>query len=287
MFRAGPPSGGAVPARLWVSGTGRLAFDEASDSARDPALRAYMMDMLRPYGLPLAEEELTSGQSYGEMAGALLAAEVAAESPVDLLVFAFATPDVAPWRATASYLSNLCPGRPFAFAVCDQGVTAPFTALRLILEYARTGGCQRALLVIAEQAAMPYQPTVPVTTPGKHAVVTLVCDQSGQGGRLESVRLHPGVTQPEAGRLLADAIADLSAGHDVIAVVGASLSVLSASLPGQVVSAPPEQPCTGVWWEVASAMPGWAAHPARVLLADYDPLLGNLCMAVIEVPGGR
>lgn len=61
-----------------------------------------------------------------------------------------------------------------------------------------------------------------------------------------------------------------------------------AEMPGQVVIAPAGQPCTGVWWEVAGGPPAWSAQVAgRVLLADYDPLLGHLCMATIEVPGGR
>jgi len=247
--------------------------------------------MLRPYGLPLAEDGLTQGQSYGEMAGALIAEDVAADGPVDLLVFAFAVPDVAPWRATACHLSHLCPGQPFAFAVCDQGVTAPFTALRLIREYTSSAGCRRALLVVAEQAAMPYQPAVPAATPARHTVVTLLCDQSGPG-RLETVRLHASVAPAEAGRLLASTVADLPAANDLTTVVGASLAAgtLSAGLPGQVIVASAEQPCTGVWWEVAGRLPAWAAPAGRgrrILLADYDPLLGHLCLAAIEIPGQR
>lgn len=38
-----------------------------------------------------------------------------------------------------------------AFAVCDQGAAAAFTGLRLATEYARTGGCRRA--VLAEELA--------------------------------------------------------------------------------------------------------------------------------------
>jgi hypothetical protein len=294
VFRAGAPARGRSAAPLGVSGAWRRAFAGASDSARDPALRAYLADMLRPYGLALSEEVLTQGQSYGEMAGALLAEEIAAEEPVDLLVLAFAVPDVAPWRATASYLSHLCPGQPFAFAVCDQGVTAPFTALRLIREYAGTGGCRRALLVVAEQAAMPYRQAGPAATPGRHAVVALLCDQSGHSGqvRLEEVRLHASVSRSQACRLLAGAAADQRDGVGLTSVVGTGLAdaALAAGLPGTVVIAPPEQPSTGVWWEVAAGLPQWTARDARgarVLLADYDPELGQLGLAVIEIPGER
>lgn len=298
MFRAAAPARGAARASLRVSGAWRREFDAASESAGDPALRAYVADMLRPHGMPLAEEGLAAGQSYGEMAGALLAGEVAADGPVDLLVFAFAVPDVTPWRATASYLSHLCPGQPFAFAVCDCGVTAPFTALRLILDYASTGGCRRALLVVAEQAGMPYRPAVPAATPARHAVVALMCDQSGPGG-VAAVRLQASVARSEAGGLLAGAVADLSAGYEVTTVIGAGLAgdIRRDGLPGQVVIAPPGQPCTGVWWEVAGRLREWGANGgraagavpgargSRVLLADYDASLGRLCLATIEIPG--
>ena len=242
--------------------------------------------MLRPYGLDLAEDRLTEGQSYGEMAGALLAQEMAAQDPVDLLVFAFAVPDVAPWRATACYLSHLCPGQPFAFAVCDQGVVAPFTALRLIREYASTGGCRRALLVVAEQAAMPYRQagTAPAATPASHAVVALLFDQGGRpprfvSGHLERVRLHASVTESQACRLVRDAVADMPGMATTVVGTGLAGAELTAGLPGRVVVAPPGQPSTGVWWELAAGLPG------PVLLADYDPGLGHLGLAVIEIPG--
>jgi hypothetical protein len=275
-----------------MSGAWRRTFGSASDSARDPALRAYVTDMLRPYGLDLAEDRLTEGQSYGGMAAALLARELAGEEPVDLLVLAFAVPDVAPWRATANYLSHLCPGQPFAFAVCDQGVVAPFTALRLIREYASTGDCRRALLVVAEQAAMPYQQAgaAPAATPARHAVVALLFDQGGQRGRspcpvsghLEQVRLHAGVTESQACGLVAEAAADLP--RMLTSVIGTGLAhadLPAAGLPGRVIVAPPEQPSTGVWWELAAGLP----EPGPVLLADYDPGLGHLGLAVIEIPG--
>ena len=296
MYRAAAPGRGAAAAGLGLSGAWRRAFGTASDSARDPALRAYVADMVRPHGLDLAADTLTEGQSYGEMAGTLLAedmlagdrlaGDMEADRPVDLLAFAFAVPDVTPWRATACYLSHLCPGQPFAFAVCDQGVIAPFTALRLIREYAAAGGCERALLVVAEQAVMPFrldQRAAPVAMPARHAVVALRWDQRPGPGRLEQVRLHAGVTRSQACRLLAETAADRRDSAGLTTVVGTGLAgdAVAAGLPGRVVVAPPQQPSTGVWWEVAAGLAG------MVVLADYDPVLGHLGLAVIDIPGGR
>src|SRR2546429_4526707 len=74
------------------------------------------------------------------MAETVMGMAIAPDDAVDLVVLAYAIPDITPGRATAAYLSHICPGNRLAFAVCDQGVAAAFTGLRLIREYARTGG---------------------------------------------------------------------------------------------------------------------------------------------------
>jgi hypothetical protein len=264
-------------------------FDEQADSARDPAYRTYLADMVRPYGLSLREEALSEGRggSYGDMAGALLAQAVPADQPVDLLVVAFAVPDVMPWRCTASHLSHRCPGNPMAFAVCDCGTAAGFIGLRLIRAHAVGTNPPRALLVVLEQAAVHHELAVPAATPARHAAVALRCDQAGSG-LVDSVRLRTGITRSEVGRLLAAGLAELSASRgDVTVIAGAGLAeaVPSLALPvaGEVVVVPAGQPCTGVWWEVAGRLPGWAAHGRRVLVADYDPLPGSFCLAAIDV----
>ena len=55
------------------------------------------------------------------MAEAVIARAVLPGEDVDLLVLAYAIPDITPGRATATYLSHICPGNPLAFAICDQG----------------------------------------------------------------------------------------------------------------------------------------------------------------------
>jgi hypothetical protein len=76
----------------------------------------------------------------------------------------------------------------------------------------------------------------------------------------------------------------------VTVIAGAQLAqkALSAARPvgAEVIVAPAGQPCTGVWWEVAGRLAGWAeCGGRRVLVADYDPLAGSLCLAVIDVAG--
>ncbi|HKT04656.1 MAG TPA: 2-hydroxy-acid oxidase, partial [Rugosimonospora sp.] len=119
-------------------------------------LRGYLADLAAPYRVALREPMFDDacGQSYGEMAATLLAEVLPPDEAVDLLVLAFAVPDIRPGRSTATYLSHICPGRPLAFAICDQGAAAGFTGLRLILSYARDRERRRAVLLVVEQAAL-------------------------------------------------------------------------------------------------------------------------------------
>ncbi|HVQ92782.1 MAG TPA: hypothetical protein VMU51_17240, partial [Mycobacteriales bacterium] len=194
--RPGPPgprgpAGAAGPVRLYRAG--RRVFAETSTLALDPELRIFIADMVGPYGVPLREDLLRtgSGHTYAQMAEALLPDVLAAGEPVDLLVLAFAIHDIRIGQTTAVYLSSICPGDPLAFAICDQGSAAAFTGLRLISEYASTGDCRRALLVVAEQSALHYQPAPvpgpPAPIPDRHAAVALLLDTAGTGAELTGV----------------------------------------------------------------------------------------------------
>lgn len=285
-----PRGNSPAPSPLWLSDARCRGFEGSSDSALHPMLRDYLSDMLAPYRIPLADEVLAAGggQSYGEMAGVLLAEMLTTAPPVDLVVFAFSVHDVVPGRSTAAHLSHLCPGSPMAFAVCDQGAAGPFTGLRLLWEYTRAEGCERALLVVAEQAVLPYQPPAPAVIPGRHAAVALLCGPVGSG-LIEPPQQQTGVTPERVEALLATQIAAAGTGSTGLTVVaGGGLAGYRAALgnlpgAGEVVAARPGQPCTGVWWELAERLPGWLATGRRVLLADYEPALGYLCLSAVDL----
>ena len=160
----------------------RRTFTGPAEFLADPGNRArvgeYLADMARPYGreVPAAlfgePPSPALGHSYGEMAEALIGAVVPADEPVDLLVLAFSIHDLRPGRQTAAYLSHVTPGAPMAFAICDQGSAAAFTGLRIAREYASSAGIRRALLIVAEQAALPYDCPVPV--PSQHRAVAML-----------------------------------------------------------------------------------------------------------------
>ena len=190
---ASPPLWGHPPYRrdLYLVRAGRRAFDGPAEFLTDPANRArvgeYLADAAGPYArdVPAAlfGEPLSPalGHSYGEMAEALIGPLVPADEPVDLLVLAFSIHDLRPGRQTAAYLSHVTPGAPMAFAICDQGSAAAFSALRIAREYASSAGIRRALLIVVEQAALPYDCPVPV--PSQHrGVAMLYGDRAEPGG---------------------------------------------------------------------------------------------------------
>src|SRR5438309_1780009 len=88
-------------------------FPEPARTAADPGhrarLREYLSDLAAPYGVALREAMFAGphGHSYGEMAEALLRDLLSGGEAVDLLVLAFAVPDIRPGRATATYLSHV------------------------------------------------------------------------------------------------------------------------------------------------------------------------------------
>jgi hypothetical protein len=252
---------------------GRRAFTGNADVLADHDHRAqvteYFADLVRPFGVaPVAD---LSGHSYGEMARALVADVVPAAEPVDLLVLAFSIHDVWPGRATATYLSHVCPGTPMSFAICDQGSASPFTGLRVMRDY----GVRRALLVVVEQASLPYESTA--ATPLEHRGVAMLYED-GTGTRVTDVRQYSDV-DPEAvaGSALL-AVAELSAGHPGARVVlSDSLAAVWPDHPDHT-RAPAGQPTTGVWWHLAEA------HDGSVLVGDYDQELRYLCFAVVAAP---
>jgi hypothetical protein len=243
-----------------------------ADDGNRAGVGAYLADLTRPFGMaPHAE---LSGQSYGEMAAALVAAIVPAEEPVDLLVLAFSVHDLWPGRATAAYLSRVCPGTPMSFAVCDQGRAAAFTGLRVIRSYRP----RRALLLVLEQAAIPYDSAA--TPPAEHRGVAMLFGDTA-GSPVAAVHQLPGVPVDAVAGHAAAAVAELSAGRDEVRVVlGDGLATAWPAHPGHTV-VPAGQPDTGVWWRLA----GQLTDPAElVVVADYDPELGDLCLAGFEKP---
>jgi 4-hydroxymandelate oxidase len=276
MFVTGPPTAGTGLALRRVAHRGHTGPAVADSSlAAHPTLRPYLTDLAATHGLALREEVLGTGQAYAELAAPAIEAVTAPDEPVDLLVLAYGVPDVQPGRNAALQLAAHCPGRPLAFAVCDQGPAAAFTALGLAADYAATGACTRAVLVVAEQTAVPYPLTAPAPVPERHAAVAVLLES---GAAPAHVRAHADLPPEAAGAVLAAEVAELTGERDDVTLVLGPGVVTVPDVPGaEVLRGAPGLPYTGVWARLADGEPG-----RFLVIADYDLALGYLCVAGLE-----
>jgi hypothetical protein len=287
-----PAAAGPRPARAPLQAVAR-EFDGDSTEASNPDLRVYLADLVRPYGNALREDLLAAGagQAYGEMAEALLADVVAEDEPVDLLVLAFSSPDVQPGRSTALYLSRICPGRPLAFAVCDQGSAAPFTAVRLVRAYARSGDMRRALVVAVEQSVLHYGPTPgrpEPALPDRHSAVAVRFELGTVLDRSTTLRQCLGVGPDEAAGVFGKLTTELPgepAGR--VLLLGSGLApLLTESVElftgYDRVERPTGLPLTGTWAALADHLADTPEAGRTIVLADYEPCARTLSTYVVE-----
>jgi hypothetical protein len=294
VFVTRPSAGPPISQDLSLMRTMRGTFAGPAEFLADPGNRArvceYLADMVRPYDCDVPASLFGEppspalGQSYGEMAQSLIGPIVSADEPVDLLVLAFSIHDLRPGRQTAAYLSHLTPGAPMAFAICDQGSAAAFSGLRITRAYASSAHVRRALLLVVEQAALPYRSVAPL--PSEHrGVAMLYGDCAAPQARVTTVRQHPRSPAGCVADLAGADLKELAAGRQEVGLVlGDALAALwTAPAADRVRVAPPGQPSTGVWWGLIDELTGDVGHPGLVVVADYDADLGYLCMTAFDV----
>jgi 4-hydroxymandelate oxidase len=282
------------PARLRLLRTERRTFAGPADFLIDPDARAhlanYLTDLTRPYQLAAPAGSLFEapdglGQSYGEMAEVLIRDLVPAGEPVELLVLAFAVPDMQPGRATATYLSHVCPGTPLSFAICEQGSAAAFSGLRVVRDYLaqnHPAGGRRALLLVVEQAVLPYPAEAgSARLPHQHQAVGLLFGTERSEGPhasvLAGIRQCGGVAPEQVPDRAVTELAWLT--HELADTQPRLLlsESLAAVWPaGGALVAPAGQPNTGLWWRLLDELPG-----DSLVIGDYEPDLGYLSLAAL------
>jgi hypothetical protein len=293
VFTASPPASPPFRRDLHLVRAVRGAFTGPAEFLSDPANRAqiaeYLTDMARAYAREVPADIFGEppspelGHSYGEMAHSLITSAVSADEPVDLLILAFSIHDLRPGRQTAAYLSHVTPGAPMAFAICDQGSAAAFSGLRIARDYTSSTGIRRALLIVVEQAALPYR--CPVPLPSRHqGVAMLYGDCAMPQARVAAIRQHPGVPPGDVVGLATADLTELAAAHhEVGLVLGDALAAIwPGPAAGRVRVMPAGQPSTGVWWGLIDEFTSEAGHPDLLVAADYDPDLRCLCLTAFD-----
>lgn len=243
------------------------------------AHQEYFTDLLASYGMSPRPGAFDAGRtSYQEMVAALAPELVPLATGFDLAILAHASPDAEPgWPMC--YLADAVPAAGLAFAVSDQGATAPFTALRLVLDSAWANQARLALVLIMENAAVLHDG--PVREPARIArdqAVALVL-REGADLVLESVRQFTRVPAQSVRARLDDALREV--GGPLTAILGQGLA---GHVDGQVLAervrwAAPGQPGTGIWSLLAQSQRG---APGCVVLGDYDAGLQYLNLTVFR-----
>ncbi|MEV0408888.1 hypothetical protein [Actinoallomurus sp. NPDC050550] len=221
--------------------------------------------------------------TFTDMAAGMLDELRGDGAPIGLVVLAHGTPDSEPgWPAC--FLTWRLPGAPPAFAVADQGVVTPFTALRVAGARIRADGPRRAIVLIMDQRTLvpPPRPAgaADARIPLRNRAVALVLDERGTLGTL-TAGVEPGVGPKRAGGFLAGLA---ETGQPVL--TGPALA--SWDGPPNRVRASVGAPCTGLWALAAEGLDRWrAAGVRRVHLLDHDPelrCLGHCAVDLVPPP---
>ncbi|MGW2819052.1 hypothetical protein [Streptomyces sp. NPDC001415] len=270
---------------LRLVAAGHRTFGAKPATPADPFLVRLYSDMAGQYGTTFDRERLerANRNTFAEMAAELLGVLPPFADPFDLVLVASAVPDFDTRVSAASYLTEALPGAPLAFAVGEQGDAAPHTALRLAAQYARQGQGRQVLLTVMDQTTVPSDPLPPRQGEGaRDSAVALLLAEEGPGAPL-SVRQESALGADDARALLAEALGGpLSDGAAPAVILGPGFDArrdLPAGFSGEVLRPSPEFPCTGAWAVLAEHLPRWTGSRSRVLVADYEPEVGQLSLS--------
>lgn len=281
------PSALSGPARRWtplcltavdhelVVGTGRPT----------PEDQEYFADLLRSYGMrSLVTGASPPSASFADLVTSALPAIDRHSGRVDLAVLCGTTPDSRPGFPMCN-LSDALAYPLMAFAVLDQGVVTPFTALHVVASMVATGAASRAVLIVVDQALRQHDGHVPEWMRARHnSVATLTLEPADGATAIFTATSH-GVLPADAPMLVERQMKENAAGWDTV-ILGHGL----ARLPGSpqeargVVTAAPGLPCTGVWAALHRRLGESAAAGQRIFVADYDEVHRRLSSCTIQAP---
>jgi hypothetical protein len=230
---------------------------------------------LRLRAAALTVEPPRKGRGHADLVDMLVGQVPPGADGPDLVLLAYAAPDVTSPKTVVSYLNMLTGGSAHSFALSGQGLGAPFTALRIASAYERTGRCSEFLLAVVEQGAPAHRDRA--HAPRTDSGVLLAFDRSPGFGVLTSVY------SAEYTEELGPRLAALTAGAGRLLVVlgpGADPAVLP---PGRADThqVPAGNYCTSVWLALAGHLPKWQEAYDAIALCDTDPRFGTSYLAVL------
>ncbi|MDH6131218.1 hypothetical protein P3T37_000587 [Kitasatospora sp. MAA4] len=248
-----------------------------------PAALDYYRDLLAPFGAKPDEELLSRGSHvhHRDLAD-LLAADVGVgRSRPELLIVTHALPDVVPFTAVAPYLTDRLGGRATNFAIGQQGLAAPFTALRIASVYHSAGRAAEVVLAVLEQTTLPTAFPLVQQTPLVDSAAALVLGAS-TGDGLRFVRAHSAASAAAA---LGEGALGRDVGEDGTLLVLGPWVTESVPECTAVHRAAPGSYCTSLWLELADHWQEWQQTYRRIVLCDTDPRSGRSHVALFATEG--
>jgi hypothetical protein len=248
-----------------VSPPGRAPVD-------DPAALAFYRDLVQPFGSTVDEELLRRGNHvhHRDLVDLVAASEQLRDARPQLVIVTHALPDVLPFTAVAPHLNMRLGGAATSFSISQQGLAAPFTALRVAAAYRRGGRSDDTVVAVLEQTTLPTRFPLVHDTPLVDSAVLLWL-RAGEGpllGRVESTD-NP-----------AESLARwCDVARRTLVVFGSWVAPLALPEKTAEHRVPPGNYCTGVWLALAQHWCEWQTAYDAVVLCDTDPQTGRSHLA--------
>ncbi|MFI9747865.1 hypothetical protein [Streptomyces sp. NPDC052494] len=247
-----------------------------------PAALDYYRDLLTPFGEKPDEELLNRGAHvyHRDLADLLVADEGVGRSRPELLIVTHALPDVVPFTAVAPHLTDRLGGGAANFAIAQQGLAAPFTALRIASAYHRAGRAAEVVLAVLEQTTLPTPFPLDAELIDSAAALVLGSDAGADADADAGLRFVRAYSAGSA----ADALGEGALGSDLgddgtLLVLG---PWVAEDLPERsaVHRVAPGSYCTSLWLALADHWQEWSETYRRVVLCDTDPRSGRSHVAL-------
>jgi hypothetical protein len=246
----------------------------------DASRLAFYRDLVEPFGSTVEENLLRSGAhvSHHDLIERLAQGPDIENSKPDLIILTHALPDIHPFSVAAPHLNLLLGGKAICMGISQQGLAAPFTALRVVAGYQQSGRCGEAVVAVLEQTTLPTRFPLVHDTPLVDSGVLLVLDQNSgpELGGVETVSTEASLT-----RRLAELADDV---EGTLLVLGPWFK--GNGLPGglRIYRVNSGTYCTSVWLALARHWWEWQQEYATVILCDTDPQTGVSHLAVLRWP---
>jgi hypothetical protein len=286
MYRTAGPTIGArsKPFPLGLARIVHRRFGGGTSRVDDAFSVRHFSDLTTGHGVAYRGDiaARSAGNTFTAMATELIDAVSPDDGPIELVIVAHATPDLDCRLAATTYLSDALPGCSLVFAVTDGGAATPYTALRLAGHYADRHGYRCVLVLLMDQATLPYDIPAESMLAGDAAVGILLKRTSPTGlAFTQSTEVLPEDLPAAVGTTLA---AMTTPGEAIAVIAGAGLDP-DRDLPecdDVIWCAPNGFPCTATWEGLARQI--GACATGRIVLVDYDRRTLDLSVCAVHQP---